>query len=80
MHQVAGQTLQRQERPGEHRQRQPTDDVGRQNAIAREKNPVTLVSTVVARKRAVDPANLFEPNIPARTMRPVRIPTRLMIT
>src|SRR5450755_1198019 len=45
-----------------------------------KKNPVTLVSTVVARNSAVQPSSLFAPIMPNRTMNPEAIPTRLKTT
>jgi hypothetical protein len=47
---------------------------------AGNKNPVTLVKIVVARKRAVQPLILCELNMPYKTMRPDMIPIRLIAT
>src|SRR5258708_35865084 len=46
-----------------------------------KKKPVTLVSTVVARKSAVaQPPDCRPPSQPSATTMPERIPTRLMMT
>src|SRR5258708_23502979 len=46
-----------------------------------KKKPVTLVSTVVARKSAVaQPPDCLPPSQPSATTMPERIPTRLMMT
>src|SRR5437588_9580956 len=45
-----------------------------------KRNPVTLVSTVLARKTAVQPATRFPESIPYATTNPARIPTRLITT
>jgi hypothetical protein len=42
------------------------------------KNPVTLVKIVIARKGAVQPLILCELNMPYKTMRPDMIPIRLI--
>ena len=45
-----------------------------------KKNPVALVSAVVARNSAVHGVSFFEPNMPSTTMKPERIPIRLRTT
>ena len=45
-----------------------------------KKNPLTLVSTVVARKSAVQPGSLRAHSMPTRAMIPVAIPMRLITT
>src|SRR5712691_11095143 len=57
----------------------PTICEGKRRSLGK-KNPVTLVKTVVARKRAVQPSRRFEPSMASRTMSPETIPTRLMTT
>jgi hypothetical protein len=47
---------------------------------AGKKKPVTLVSTVVARKIAVQPLSGLEPSMPMTTMAPAKIPIRLKMT
>jgi hypothetical protein len=44
------------------------------------RNPVTLVSTVVKRKNAVVTGNLFEANIPPTTISPLPIARRVIMT
>src|SRR6266852_5694188 len=45
-----------------------------------KKNPVTLVNTVVTRKSAVQPSNLFPASSPNATTTPDKIPTKLIAT
>jgi hypothetical protein len=45
-----------------------------------KKNAVTLVNTVVARKRAVQPSSLVARTMPWSTMTPETIPIRLKAT
>jgi hypothetical protein len=50
------------------------------SVVPGNKNPVTLVSTVVRRNRAVQPGSRCEPNMPNTTISPQTIPIRLMMT
>src|SRR6266852_2838053 len=45
-----------------------------------KKNAVTLVNTVVTRKSAVQPSNLFPASSPNATTTPDKIPTKLIAT
>jgi hypothetical protein len=45
-----------------------------------KRNPVTLVSAVVKRNRAVVTGNLCEANIPPTTISPLPIATRVIMT
>ena len=49
-------------------------------AVIGNRNPVSVVSTVVARKMQVQPTSRFPRSMPASTTRPVAMPMRLMIT
>ena len=61
------------------RYRMPTACEGK-NLWNGNRNPVTLVSTVVARKSAVQPLLRFAVRNPAKTTNPDRIPTKLNAT
>src|ERR1700687_108643 len=45
-----------------------------------KKNPVTLVATVLVKKRAVQPSDIFAPSSSNPTTNPEMIPTRLIAT
>ena len=45
-----------------------------------KKKPVTLVATVVIRNRLVQPSRRLPASIPNRTIKPVKIPTKLIST
>jgi hypothetical protein len=53
---------------------------GKNGVIGKKRNPVTLVKTVVKRKIAVHPSKRFPAISPNVTMKPERIPMRLIAT
>ena len=69
--------VQPRERHRQHYQRKNADDVRRQYPLDREKESRHARQHCREKKTAVHPSSRLELNMPNRTMRPVKIPTRL---